>query len=92
MAASLRFLALAAIAQVVATWIARPRTVGLLAAATLALLVWDVGGAELVMHPRDPVRTATWAAIQTTFALAFDVAAALTAWTIAVLGARSRTR
>jgi hypothetical protein len=57
-----------------------------------ALLVWGVGGAELVMHPRDPVRTATSAAIQWTFALAFAVAAALTAWTIAVLGARSRTR
>ena len=92
MAASLRFLALAAIAQVVATWLARPRATGLLAAATLALLVWDVGGAELVMHPRDPVRTATSAAIQWTFALAFAVAAALTAWTIAVLGAHSRTR
>ena len=54
-------------------------------------LVW-AGGAELVMHPRDPVRTATSSAIQWTFALAFAVAAALTAWMIAALGARSRTR
>jgi hypothetical protein len=74
----------------VATWIARPRTAGLLAALTLALLVRDVGGAELVMHPRDPVRTATSAAIQWTFALSFAVAAALTAWMIVALGARSR--
>ena len=92
MAASLRILAVAAIAQVTATWIARPRATGLLAAAALALLAWDVGGAELVMHPRDPVRTATSSAIQWMFALAFAVAAALTAWMIAALGARSRTR
>lgn len=90
MAASLRFLALAVIAQVLATWVARPRGTGLLAAATLGLLLWDVGGAELVMHPRDPVRTASSAAIQWTFALSFAIATALTAWVALRLGGRSR--
>lgn len=81
MAASLRFLALAVIIQVVATWVAQPRLTGLLAAATVALLLWDVGGAQLVMHPHDPVRRATSPAIQWTFGLCFATATALTAWT-----------
>jgi hypothetical protein len=89
MAASLRFLALAAIIQVIAAWVARPRVTGALALATFALLLWLVGGAELVLHPRDPVRTATSAAIQGTFALSFVLAAALTAWaTVRLVPAR----
>lgn len=82
MAAALRFLALAAIVAVIGTWVTRPRVTGALAAATLMLLAWDVGGAQLVMHPRDPVRTATSVAIQGTFALSFAIAVALTAWGI----------
>ena len=59
---------------------------------TLALLAWDVGGAELVMHPRDPIRTATSAAIQWTFACTFVIATALTAWTTVVLRDRAGPR
>lgn len=80
MAAALRFLAVAVIAAVAGAWIARPRVTAVLAIATFALLLWDVGGAQLVMHPRDPVRTATSVAIQATFALCFAIATALTAW------------
>lgn len=80
MAASLRFLALALIAAVAGAWIARPRVTAVLAIATCVVLVVDVGGAALVVHPRDPVRTATSLAIQATFGLCFVIAAALTAW------------
>jgi hypothetical protein len=92
MAASLRFLALAVIVQVVAGWIARPRATALLACLTFVLLLWDVGGAELVMHPRDPVRTATSAAIQWTFACTFAIATALTAWMVMTLRASAGSR
>lgn len=85
MAASLRFLALAAIIQVLASWGATPRLTGVLAVATFGLLVWQVGGAELVLHPRDPVRTATSRAIQWTFAGSFAIATALTFWTTLAL-------
>lgn len=88
MVASLRFLALAVIVQVVATWIDRPRVTGFLAAATLVLLVADVGRAELVMHPRDPFRTASSAAIQWTFALGFAIAAVGTLSTVLLLRSR----
>ena len=81
MAASLRFLAIAVILAVVGTWLVGPRSTGALAAMTFALLFWEVGRAELVMHPHDPVRTATSTAIQSTFAVCFTIAAALTAWT-----------
>ncbi len=81
MAASLRFVALAVIAQGVMLWTG-PRLTGVLAVVTAALLVLDVGGAPLVMHPRDPVRTATSAAIQLTFAGGFAVATALLFWSI----------
>ncbi len=64
---------------------------GVLATATFALLLWDVGGARLVMHPSDPVRTASSAAIQATFALSFAIAAAFTGWTVWLLG-RSHDR
>jgi hypothetical protein len=80
MAASLRFLAVAVILQVFATWWPRPRVIAALALATFAWFAWDVGGAQLVMHPRDPVRTATSVGIQATFALGFALAAALTVW------------
>lgn len=89
MAAALRFLAVAVIAAVAGAWIARPRVTAVLAIATFALLVWDVGGAQLVMHPRDPVRTATSVAIQATFALCFVIATALTAWLALALRPRA---
>jgi hypothetical protein len=88
MAASLRFVAIAVIVHVLAGWIARPRVTGLLAATTFALLVWDVGGAQLVMHPRDPIRSATSAPIQWTFAASFAIAGGLTAWTVAAIASR----
>jgi len=81
MAASLRFLTVAAILAVIGTWNVSPRWTGGLAAVTFALLFWEVGRAELVMHPHDPVRTATSAAIQSTFVACFAIAAGLTAWT-----------
>jgi len=80
MAASLRFLAIAAMIAVAGSWSARPRVTGVLALATFALFAWDVGGAELVMHPDDPIRTATSVAIQATFMTCFALASALTAW------------
>lgn len=89
MAASLRFLAVAVIVQVTAVWIGNARVTGLLASATFALLLWDVGGARLVMHPRDPVRTATSAAIQWTFASSFAIATTLTAWIVVALRPRA---
>jgi hypothetical protein len=85
MAASLRFLAISALIAVAGAWIARPRVTGALAVVTFALLAWDVGGAELVMHPHDPIRRATSVAIQATFGLCFAVAAALTAWLVLAL-------
>lgn len=85
MAASLRFLACAAIIHVLASWAARPRVTGALALATCVLLFWLVGSAELVLHPRDPVRTATSQAIQWTFAASFVLATALTVWTTLAL-------
>jgi len=88
MAASLRFLAVAVIIEVVATWLARPRATGFLAIATFALLLWDVGGAQLIMHPRDPVRTGTSTAIQWTFGISFAIATALTAWTVSLFRRR----
>lgn len=81
MAASLRFLAVAVIMEVTATWIQRPRVTGGLASAAFALLLWDVGGAQVIMHPRDPIRTASSAAIQWTFVLGFAIATALAIWT-----------
>jgi len=92
MAASLRFLALALIAQVIAAWDARPRTIAAFAVATAVLLAWDVGGARLVMHPHDPIRTATSSAIQWTFASSFALAAALVTWTVIALRAHTRPR
>lgn len=83
MAASLRFIALAVIIQVVATWSPSPRITGALAIATAALLFLDVGGAPLVMHPRDPIRTASSTTIQGTFAASFAIATALLGWGIA---------
>ncbi|MEO6027451.1 MAG: hypothetical protein ABIR79_11350 [Candidatus Binatia bacterium] len=88
MAASLRFLALAAIAQVLASWSSRPRLTGALALVTFALLLWLVGGALLVLHPQDPVRTATSVAIQLTFAASFAIATGLTSWTVLALRPR----
>jgi hypothetical protein len=88
MVASIRFLAIAVILQAIATLVARPRVTALLAVVTFVLLLIDVGGAQLVMHPRDPVRTATSSAIQLTFASLFAVATALTAWTARVLKPR----
>jgi hypothetical protein len=88
MAASLRFLALATIIEVIATWVARPRLSGLLATVAFALLVWDVGGAQLVMHPEDPIRRATSAGIRWSFLLSFATAVALTAWTVLLLRPR----
>lgn len=85
MEASLRFLAVAVILAVLEAWVSHPRVTGILAVAAFALLLWDVGGAQLVMHPSDPVRTATSTAIQATFVPGFAVAAALTAWGVAVL-------
>jgi hypothetical protein len=85
MAASLRFLACAAIIHVLAGWVARPRVTGALAVLTFGLLLWQVGSAPLVLHPRDPVRTATSSAIQWTFAGSFAIAAALTLWTVLAL-------
>ncbi len=82
MAASLRFLAIAVIIQVVAGWAPSPRITGALAVATAALLFLDVGGAPLVMHPRDPIRTASSSAIQGTFAASFALATALLGWGI----------
>lgn len=82
MAASLRFLAVAVIIAVIAAWVQRPRVTAFLASATFALLLWDVGGAQLIMHPRDPVRTATSPIIQWTFVLGFAIATALTVWTV----------
>lgn len=89
MAAALRFLAVAVIAAVAGAMVARPRVTALLAVVTFALLLWDVGGAELRMHPHDPVRTATSVAIQAAFALSFAVATALTAWLALVLRPRA---
>ncbi|HEV7733304.1 MAG TPA: hypothetical protein VGR62_14125 [Candidatus Binatia bacterium] len=83
MAASLRFLAVAVILQVVGGWAPSPRVTGLLAIGTAALLFLDVGGAPLVMHPRDPVRQASSSAIQATFAASFAIATSLLAWGIA---------
>lgn len=85
MAASLRFLACAAIIHVLAMWAASPRVTGAFALATCVLLFWLVGGAELVLHPRDPIRTATSDAIQWTFAASFLLATALTLWTTLAL-------
>lgn len=82
MAASLRFLALAVIIQVTAAWVPQPRVTGALAMATAALLFLDVGGAPLVMHPRDPIRTATSTHIQGTFVATFAIATALLGWGI----------
>lgn len=82
MAASLRFVALAVIAQGVMLWTG-PRMTGALAVATAALLFLDVGGAPLVMHPRDPIRQASSTAIQLTFAGGFAVTTALLTWSIA---------
>ena len=56
------------------------------------LLAWDVGGARLVMHSHDPIRTATSSAIQWTFATSFALAAALDAWTVIALRAHPRPR
>lgn len=92
MAASLRFLALAVIIEVIATWIQRPRVTAFLASATFALLLWDVGGAQLIMHPRDPVRTATSPTIQWTFLLGFAIATALTVWTVLLFRPRPAAR
>lgn len=92
MAASLRFVALAVIAQVIAAWYARPRVTGALAAAMFVLLAWDVGGARLVMHPHDPIRAATSSAIQWTFAASFALATALAGWAVVALRAHARAR
>jgi hypothetical protein len=85
MAASLRFLAYAAIVHVLAVWAAQPRLTGALALGTCVLLFWLVGSAELVLHPRDPIRTATSQTIQWTFAASFVIATALTMWTTLAL-------
>jgi hypothetical protein len=85
MAASLRFLACAAIIHVLPSWAAHPRVTGVLALAACVLLFWLVGGAEFVLHPRDPIRTATSSAIQWTFAASFVIATALTLWTALAL-------
>ena len=63
-------------------WPTRPRLTCAFAAATVAVLLWLVGGARLVLHPRDPVRTATSSAIRWTFAASFAIAAGLTFWTV----------
>jgi len=89
MAASLRFLAIAAMIAVAGSWSTRPRLTGALAVATFALFAWDVGGAELVMHPDDPIRTATSVWIQITFGASFAVAAALTVWMTLTLRPRA---
>lgn len=88
MQASLRFLAIAAMLAVAGSWSAWPRLTGALAFATFALFAWDVGGAELVMHPDDPIRTASSVAIQVTFALSFALASAMTAWLVLALRPR----
>jgi hypothetical protein len=88
MAASLRFLAIAVIIQVGGGWSPSPRITGALAVATAALLFLDVGGAPLVMHPRDPIRTASSSAIQGTFAASFAIATALLGWGIVRLRPR----
>jgi hypothetical protein len=44
--------------------------------------------ADLVMHPRDPARTAGSAAILATFLASFVLAAALTVWTFVQLRGR----
>lgn len=76
------------IVQVLAGWISDRRLWGALALGAFVLLMWEIEGAQLVMHPRDPVRTASSLAIQLTFAASFAIATAITAWTTRLFDAR----
>lgn len=89
MVAALRILAMAVILAVLDSWLARPRLTGALALLTAGLLAWQIGGAQLVMHPRDPIRQASAVGIQATFAIGFLIGAALTVSAALALHGRS---
>lgn len=81
-AANLNLLAGATIAQVIASWIDRPRPAALLNIAVAAAVVWTTVTTELQLHPADPVGGSGSAAIQLTFYGLFALTALVGAWLI----------
>ncbi len=66
-AATLRVLVLGLLVQGVSGWRPRARWKGLLWLVLAGYLIWSVRIPDLILHPRDPIGTATSPAIQTTF-------------------------
>lgn len=79
-AAGLKFTAIALIAKTLADWSPWKKLPALVNIALLGVLGMTTFSAELVLHPKDPIRTSTSLGIQGTFVAMFVVVLLLGIW------------
>ena len=84
-AAGLQFSAIALIAKTLAGWLPWRRLRAAVNVALVGVLWLLTFSAPLILHPRDPIRTATSAGIQITFAAMFVVVLLLGVWACGIM-------
>ncbi len=84
-AAGLQFSAIALIAKTVAGWLPWQRLHALVNIALVGVMWLLTFSAPLILHPRDPIRTATSAGIQTTFVAMFVVVLLFGVWAVMLI-------
>lgn len=89
MAASLTGLAIATIVLIAGSWQPWPRLRGAMAASIIFVLLWLNLGAELVLHPRNPITNSEATPIQLTFLTVTVLFILLATWLVWLL--RHRT-
>jgi hypothetical protein len=86
--AALNTLVITSLVQVLGTWPVWLRLRGLLRALPVVAFIWGIGGAPLVLHPRNPIAASSSLGIQLSFLGVFGLCAL--AGTVVVLFLRSR--
>ncbi len=79
-AAGLKFIAIALIAKTVVEWLPWRKLGALVNIALVGVLWLTTFSAPLILHPKDPIRTATSVGIQTTFGAMFVVVLLFGVW------------
>ncbi|MFQ6116178.1 MAG: hypothetical protein ACE5NG_19115 [bacterium] len=80
MVASLRFLAVALLVQILNSWLPWYRLRGFLSVSLGTFLMWSILGPPLVLHPKSPIRESSSLAIQLTFLGMFILCCLVVAW------------
>jgi hypothetical protein len=85
---ALRIVAMALIAQILATWVPNLRLRGVLHLLAAVYMLFTVWTTELVLHPQSPILTSDSRAIQLTFAVLFGLTALVALWAAWQFGRR----